>query len=101
MRKLVLVGETAARLLFILFPRPSQGMPNIRIQDRGFDGNGLVREVDVVSPSLYEFYPALGFSYRLEDISKFEGTDCGVVEERSEDEVGARGDNNDSVFPLI
>jgi hypothetical protein len=50
---------------------------------------------------LNEFYAALRFPDRLEDVSKFKSADGGVVEERGEDKIGARGDDNDAVFRLV
>ena len=47
---------------------------------------------------MYEFHLAVSFPDRLEDVAEFESPNGGIIEERSEDEVGSRRDNNDSVF---
>lgn len=100
-REVALGCKPTSRLLFILFPRPRQGVAHVWIQHRGLDSNQLVCEIHVVGPSLYEFYSVVRFPDGLEDVAEFESADRGVVEEGSKDKVGSRGDDDDAVFCFI
>ena len=73
-------------------------MANVWIQNTWLHRDGLASEIDVVGPTLQEIPFKSFVSYRLKSIAELEGTGGGIVQERSEDEVGSRGYDNRTVL---
>lgn len=69
------------------------------IQNTLFDRDGLLIEIDILSPSLNELNIRIPpTADRFQRGTELERADSGAAEERREDEVGARGDDDGLVF---